>query len=266
MKKNFKKILMLIFILNAFILTSCEEGHIHEFSKEWNKNEEYHYHQCMGKDCLEVADKEKHIWNEGEITTEATKEEMGEKTYTSTVCNATKGEKIEFDGMTEEKWNNIVKLSSFDNVTFELDAIGIEGVSSTSSIVKIAGNKCLIDDEIGHEVEINNVKELFIKTMLMLVNNFSDFTYDEENDLFVANKTISYVLENMMIADVDGNNTSIGDVIITAENAKVELDENMKIYKITCHMTQDFYMYNMPQKFVIDVKFTFTDYGTTVVE
>ena len=52
---------------------------------------------------------------------------------------------------------------------------------------------------------------------------------------------------------------------ITAENIVVELDANMNIYKISCKMTQEFEMDGL-QAYVLNVTFTFTNYGTTVIE
>lgn len=268
MKKTLILALILIVIINILTLTSCvdddKEEHIHEFSNEWSKIDEYHFHECLGKDCFEVADKEEHLWDEGKITTEATKEEMGEKIYTCTVCNAVKGEKLEFNGISKEKWNNIVDLASFDNVTFILDAIGLEGVDDEREIVKISGDKCLIDEEPVNDAGIHNIKELFIKTSLTIVKEFENFIYDKENDVYVANKTIIYDLD-MSISEND-DVIEIANVKITAENVKMELDDNLNIYKITCKMTQEFNDEEGPVKFVVDVTFTFTNYGTTVIE
>lgn len=253
MQKAFKLLFIGIVFLNVGILMGCENKHIHEYKEEWATNEEYHYHECIEKDCFEISDKEKHLWDDGEI-------EDSQKIYTCTVCGALKNEKVEINDIGEDKWNSIIELSSFENVTFYLDATGLEGVGSEKSVVKIAGSRCLVDGVVEDEDTIRDIKELFIKTSLAIVSNFNNFKYDVENDRYLAKETIIYTL------DMNPEIGELSTVKITAENVIVELDSNFNIYKITCKMTQEFKMNGYPTKFVLDVEFKFTDYGTTVIE
>lgn len=89
------------------MLTACDEEHEHTYKTEWAKGTTHHWHECEGETCLEVSDKAEHTWNEGEITTDPTAEADGEKTFTCTVCNATKDEPVEFTGISEEKWQGV---------------------------------------------------------------------------------------------------------------------------------------------------------------
>jgi len=67
-------------------------AHTHEWSETWSKDAENHWKTCSG--CAEVNEKAAHTWNAGEVTTPATEEVPGVKTYTCTVCGQTKTEEI----------------------------------------------------------------------------------------------------------------------------------------------------------------------------
>ena len=100
----------------AFSLAACNGGnettggscaHTHTYSEQWSHNETEHWHACTGADCDEVTDKAAHIWDNGTITAEPTCTEKGEKTYTCTVCSATKTEEIATTEHTfSDKWES----------------------------------------------------------------------------------------------------------------------------------------------------------------
>jgi hypothetical protein len=108
MKKITSLLIMLcICVSTCILLASC--NHTHKYKTEWAKNEKNHWHECEDNTCTEVSDKSEHTWNDGKITTEATSETDGEKTYTCTVCNATKTESIKFEGHVhnfKSEWSN----------------------------------------------------------------------------------------------------------------------------------------------------------------
>lgn len=67
-------------------------AHIHGFSTDWTEDDTYHWHTCSG--CTEISGKAEHTWNNGEITLEATDTTSGIKTFTCSICQATKTEPI----------------------------------------------------------------------------------------------------------------------------------------------------------------------------
>ena len=69
-------------------------SHVHTYSNEWSKDDDYHWYACTNSGCTEVKDKASHTWDDGVITTEQTETVEGIKTYTCTVCSATKEENL----------------------------------------------------------------------------------------------------------------------------------------------------------------------------
>lgn len=69
-------------------------AHTHTFSEDWSKNETYHWHAATCGHEQEVDSKSEHTWNNGEITKPATSTADGVKTYTCTICGATKEENV----------------------------------------------------------------------------------------------------------------------------------------------------------------------------
>ncbi len=131
MKHGAKKILTLILGAvmagSIFALSAC--SHTHTAGKEWKSDATSHWHVCT--EDGEVLDKADHTWNDGTVTKEASYIAEGEKTYTCTVCSATKKEKIaqrSLTGKTVMTSTNAVGLmdANADTVTMTTDkAIGI---------------------------------------------------------------------------------------------------------------------------------------------
>lgn len=108
MKKLVSLLLAVCMCLSVGVmLTACNEKHEHTYKTEWAKDATRHWHECKGEDCSEVAENAEHVWNEGTITTEATAETDGIKTFTCTVCGQTKTESVEYVvdyTVTEDEW------------------------------------------------------------------------------------------------------------------------------------------------------------------
>lgn len=66
-------------------------GHTHWYGDQWESNSSKHWHVCA---CGQKAEESNHSWNSGVVTSAATCQKDGVKTYTCTVCKATKTEAI----------------------------------------------------------------------------------------------------------------------------------------------------------------------------
>ena len=260
MKKIISVLLALTLSISfATLLISCNEDHEHKFSEKWNKDETHHWHDCEDEKCPEVSDKAEHVWDEGRITTETDADKNGEKTYTCTVCGAIKGEPVVFNGINKEKWENIVNDELIDNLTLGYNATftsGYDDVGPHIGIIKLAGNKVDLEGEVSTDPEnIAAVKDVYIKTSFAMIESFDNFEYDKENDVYSSKEDVVY---NVSVFEYNAK--------ITAKSISVKLDQNHNISKIICNMTQEFDNYGTPTRYVLDVEFSFSDYGTTVVE
>lgn len=65
----------------------------HSFADAWSHDDTYHWHVCTRGGCNAIDGKAEHTWDAGVVTTPAGVQD-GEKTYTCTVCGATKKEVI----------------------------------------------------------------------------------------------------------------------------------------------------------------------------
>ena len=94
MKKRKIAVLIGLFAcaLLALGLTAC--GHEHTYEEEWTYDATHHWHEATCKHTGEKDGYAEHTWDNGTVTTAATCTEAGEKTYTCTVCSATKTEAI----------------------------------------------------------------------------------------------------------------------------------------------------------------------------
>lgn len=73
--------------------------HEHRWAGGWSGNATHHWHECGNTDCTVAENSQKdgyaaHVWNDGEVTTAPTVDAEGVRTYTCTVCEATKTEMI----------------------------------------------------------------------------------------------------------------------------------------------------------------------------
>ena len=64
----------------------------HSWSTSWSTGSTNHWHECTR--CGATQDKANHSWNSGTVTKQSTCTAKGEKTYTCTVCKATKTESV----------------------------------------------------------------------------------------------------------------------------------------------------------------------------
>ncbi|MBE6694138.1 MAG: hypothetical protein E7589_05185 [Ruminococcaceae bacterium] len=164
-----------------------------------------------------------------------------------------------------EQWNAAIQISNFNNVTMTSSALFLSGNDSNTDInlttFWLDGNTVKIQEgedysEVSTDAEmVSSVRTWYIDTTLAIVENFDDFTYDEELGCYAAGEPIVY---NVTIEDYNAT--------ITARDALVAFDEDMHIAYIMCEMTQEFEEDGEQKTFVIEVAFTFYDYGTTVIE
>ena len=164
------------------------------------------------------------------------------------------------DLFNDQKWNDLLNKENFQNVTVLCESSFLSGHEEDepvqTNLIKVDGERCSLNGEISDDPNtIVSVRSVFVDLALDLIGNFEAFTYDKETNTFIANRTLTGT------ATVSGYTAAI-----TCESVRVTLDENNALAKITCKMTQDIEAGEQSAVFVLDVTFTYSNYGTTVVE
>ena len=94
MKKKIVVVLSLVLCLTLGIsLAACKKNK-HKAKSEWKFDNAQHWHECATKGHDDKLDVAAHTWNDGEVITDPTETTEGVKTYTCTVCSATKTESM----------------------------------------------------------------------------------------------------------------------------------------------------------------------------
>lgn len=220
-----KKILFIVVTLALLVgsclsLTSCGSvdylnNLIHlkcEFSSDWTCDEAYHWHACTSESCDEVADKAEHTWDDGTITTVATQEEDGVKTFTCSVCNHTKTEKVEFTGLSEEEWNAIFDYGNFVNFSYKEVAVTKgNGVAVDSEMLyKFTEKAAWLQITMAGQTESTYAPDRAsaIEARYALVDSiksiasYSNYEYDPETKTYKAIKAIEIAATGKDTTDV----------------------------------------------------------------
>ena len=83
--------------LSHIVFVVKDANHTHEPATAWSSDENTHWHECADANCPVPGYRDSeapHEWDDGVISTPATAEAAGVKTYTCSVCGRTKTESI----------------------------------------------------------------------------------------------------------------------------------------------------------------------------
>ncbi len=248
MKKIVSILLTVCMLLSvSAMLASCK--HTCEFSEEWTKDETSHWHTCTDAECAEVSDKAEHVWNDGEITTKATQEAAGVKTFTCTTCGQTKTEAVAFTGFTEEEWEAALADSLFENFTYEEEAKTSLGGKSSAKYkltkddawVRMVQGSSVQEEYASSLVEVEELRGSFLDS-LKDMTPYDSFKYDAETKTYKADTIYLPLLElpanRITVTFTDGKLTEIS------------YDVNYSINGVAFDITS---------------KITISDYGTTTI-
>lgn len=240
----------MLFILSV-TLVSC--GHECEFSAEWSKDAISHWHECTDEDCTEIADKADHVWDEGVITTPATQEADGVRTFTCAVCAQTKTEAVAFTGLSEAEWNAAFASAVFENFAYrEAAVISGRGVSiNGENIYKFTNDNAFVKMTLADQsresyapdkASANEARSQLVDSIKQLAP-YAKYEYDAATKTYKATSEI-------YIASL-GASTS--DMTVTFADGKlVEI-------KYSISYTQEGY------NWTADSTVTISDYGTVVL-
>lgn len=192
-----------------------------EFSEEWSGDETHHWHKCTSERCDEIADKAEHTWDDGVITTKATQEADGVKTFTCSGCNQIKEETVVFTGLSKEDWNAAFAKSLFENFTYkEVATTKSNGISVDSEVTyKFTENAAWVQIitagqtqqsyapdkasvEQGRNQLIQSIKDM---------TPYSSYEYDAESKTYKATNPIK----------IEALDTSTDDVTLTFSEGRL---------------------------------------------
>ena len=266
-----KKVLSVIMTIGVglslcALLAACgEEAHEHNYKTEWTYDESSHWHACDG-DCIVVSEKAAHTWDDGEVKTEATADNSGEMTYTCTVCNYKKGEPIEFEGVTEDGWADMIATPSFENYSLHQSSkMEYEGSTMLrQDFIKVTKDKMSVEMREPHNetlvytgAEAIMQKNSYEEVFLALLADYDKYTYDAEKKVYKNPNPVSVSIDMPMY------NASAS---ITMTNGEVSLSEDGKLLKFECDYTQTTVTERGTSTIRTYITWEFSDYGTTVIE
>ena len=169
-------------------------------STDYQKDETSHWRTCVNAGCTELYEKADHTWDEGEITTKATQDADGVKTFTCTVCAQTKTESVAFTGMSRSEWDATLASSVFENFSYsEISTVSAPGIS-----MEVEVHYKFTEDEAWIQVVAAGTsedayspdKESAIETRqslyesIIAIASYSSYEYDADTKSYVAIKPI----------------------------------------------------------------------------
>ena len=244
MKKIFSILTALCLLLSlGATMVSC--GHKCEFSTDWNGNDTEHWRSCLGEDCLEIAEKAEHIWDDGNITVEPTQDADGSKTFTCAVCSVTKKGTIIFTGISEEDWNAALEYDVFENFAYsEAATTSGNGISvDTETVYKFTKDKAYFkvtaagqsQDSYAPSVEAaNNTRKQLVDSIKDMLP-YGSFEYDAETKTYkytasegVYMEALGEYTNNITVSFIDGKLAQVRYFIEFTQN-NIELSADSTI-------------------------------------
>lgn len=162
-------------------------------------------------------------------------------------------------GITSDDWDAAIEQENFSNVTFSILVNMPDEDEPYPILCKLDGSKVAYSEgeypeEIADEETAEGIRNIYINTVLSIVENVENFTFDATTGTFVGKGDIVYSVQ------VFGY-----DAKITTSNTVVKIDTDKNIAEISCHMKQDYVEDGRDYTLEFDAVFSFYNYGTTVI-
>lgn len=150
-------------------------------------------------------------------------------------------------------WDSSCEGSSYENVTVTLDVTGEDGVLPTS-VYRIDGERAsLTEAEETRALDATAAREL-VNCATAILSFYDQFALNGETRVYESIDEIEY-----------GVTVSGYGAIITVWDAEVSFNDSARVSRIACSMRQRATVNDAPFELELQVVFTFSDYGTTVV-
>ncbi|MBQ8372483.1 MAG: hypothetical protein IJX38_06085 [Clostridia bacterium] len=175
--------------------------HTHTYKTEWSKDTTHHWHDCESEDCTEVSDKAEHTWNDGEITTPATAQTDGVKTFTCTVCTQTKTESVEYVvdyTVTEAEWKINLNLTKGQAQAQPLSCAAVSQTQaqplSSNSSQALTGITSYTVYAVGENAGTTGTSLLKVSPDAMFIEFYVEGTLEDESGTYGSNETLYQTL------------------------------------------------------------------------
>ena len=230
-------------------------------------------------------------------------DELAEETVDTSVLNATEiigdtDEKVKDTEKASEteavitidasKWAQMISEASFENYTLDAEGVmtviqnGVEQApSDVKQRIKVTADKIAIslsatDTETGaddsedlvFDGDIAEAQKLQYSQLFMaMLKDFSNFTYDAETGTYVIPETVNIEMTLKAIS-IMGDAVEMFDAPTKIEmrEASVTVSEDGKLLKLVCDYTQTMDIYGAATSTAGKIVWSFSDYGTTVIE
>ncbi|MBR2321934.1 MAG: hypothetical protein IKA57_07320 [Clostridia bacterium] len=160
----------------------------------------------------------------------------------------------------QDAWEDATKEENFNNVTFAYSVVFKGETEVNTGTAYLDGDKaaCIEGDgdlELMDKEETEALRNVYVKTVLAVLDNFTSFTYDFVTNTFVSTAEIVYTVNVMGM-----------EAKITANGVRVWFDGDGNVSAISCDMKHEFREDGVNKALEMRTEFTFTDYGKTVVD
>lgn len=276
MKKTVALFMAILVCLSLSVLfTACDEEEVahteHTYATEWSSDKTHHWHACTEPGCTETSDKAEHTWDEGVISLSDESKTQGTREMTCTVCKATKQDTLELD----ERWTKMLEMLKTDNYTLDYTQTmrfseeDTEGVRDDATLkftkektyysqTVYEGDKSEETSSVYTGDEAKAFKDNTLTVILNFLNDFDQFTFDEEKQAYTVEEPFGIPYDNLY---------GFKQLFTLSEDATVTVDENGYLKKFVCVYTQQvWYDETRSDTFFVTTVFSLFDYGTTVVE
>ena len=182
------------------------------------------------------------------------------------------------NSVSEEEWQAMLDASNFENYT--LSQSGEVTLSSGEQSntyqqdlrIKFTEDKVHLTEQrdgapygskVFGEKDVETQKKIYESVFLALLADYNNFAYDSKDEAYTNATAITVTID---LSEQGANGTST----VVMENGKVTLDEDGKLLKITCKLTQTSTTEIQGHgthtvTSTSDITWQFSDYGTTAI-
>ena len=159
----------------------------------------------------------------------------------------------------KDKWREVITVDRFNNVKFCYSVAFAGETKLNMGVVYFDGTQAAFSEDNGPlvlmtEEETEALRNVYIGTLLSVLENADNFVYEKESNVFVFTSEVVYSVNVMGI-----------DAKITANDLIVAFDRDWNLCNISCNMRQDFVEDGEAKVLEMSAEFTFADYGVVVI-